>query len=152
MFAITHCLCNLLAQSGANPGALVERDKLKEVSKVINEGVGHDMPWELLMVGIGATLTAIVVISLRRRWIGRHENPGPLMMFNAIARKAGLSWQERFILWRIARANDLPTPIALLLARGALRHYAEQYARHHNITARAKFDARLNHIESNLFG
>lgn len=123
-----------------------------DVSREVNKGIQHDMPWELLMVGIGATLTAIVVISLRRRWIRRHENPGPLTLFSAIARKAGLSWQDRYILWRIARANDLPTPIALLLARGALQHYAQQYTRHRSITARARLDARLARIEADLFG
>lgn len=142
----------LFAQSGTNTGTLVPRDKIKEVSEHFNDGIQHDLPWELLLVGLGTTLIAIVIIAARRWWKQRQDDPSPLVLYSAIARKAGLSWKDRFMLWRIARANDLPTPIALLLARGALRHYAAAFAARLGPKSAVRFNARIHQIESELFG
>lgn len=142
----------LLAQSGTNTGTLVPRDKIKEVSEHFNDGIQHDLPWELLLVGLGTTLIAIVIIAARRWWKQRQDDPSPLVLYSAIARKAGLSWKDRFMLWRIARANDLPTPIALLLARGSLRHYAAVFAVRLSPRSAGRFNARIQQIEAELFG
>ena len=142
----------LLAQTGTNTGTLVERDKLTEVSRHVNEGIEHDLPWELLLVGLGLILITIVGVSLRRWWLARQDDPSPLVLYSAIARKAGLSWSDRFVLWRIARASQLPSPIALLLARGALRHYANNFARRLTPRSAQRLQARLNRIEAELFG
>lgn len=145
-------LPSTLAQSGTNTGTLVERDKLSEVSRHVNDGIEHDLPWELLLVGLGLILITITAVSLRRWWLSRQDDPSPLVVYSAIARKAGLSWSDRLVLWRIARANDLPTPIALLLARGALRHYTHQFARRLGPRSAERLRARITRIESDLFG
>lgn len=141
----------MLGQTGANPGPLVPREKLQDVSKHINDGVQHDVPWELLLAGLGATLIAITVISIRRWWLARQQDPSPLVLYSAIARRAGLSWSDRFVLWRIARAGELPTPIALLLARGTLRHYSRSFARRLTPHAADRLRKRVERIESVLF-
>lgn len=142
----------MLAQSGTNTGVTKERAELQEISKVVNEGIAHDVPWELLLIGMGAMLVAIVLISLRRWWLRRQDDPSPLVLYSAIARKAGLNWSDRFTLWRIARACDLPTPITLLLARGALRHYARLFAQRLGPGAANKLSQRIKRIEDELFG
>ena len=141
----------MLAQSEDDPGKLVKAE-LKEVSRLRNEGLSYDMPWELLLVGIGATLTVITVISLKRWWTNRHKDPTPSVLFSAIARKAGLNWRDRYLLWRIARAYDLPTPITLMLSRGTLRHYGDLYLNSHAATSQRRSGKRLAEIESALFG
>lgn len=143
---------DLLAQTGQRPGTLVPREKLQDVSKHFNDGVQHDLPWELLLVGLGATLIAIVVVSLRRWWLTRQKDPSPLVLFSAIAREAGLGWADRIVLWRIARASNLSTPIALMLAKGTLRHHAVRYAARRSDSARDRLRTRLKRIEAELFG
>lgn len=142
---------SILAQSDPDQTVLVDRDKLEQVSKSITDGVVHDMPWELLLVGIGAMLVSIVVISLRRWWLSRHNDPTAIVLFTAIARKTGLGWRDRYLLWRIARTFDLPTPIALMLSRGTLRHYGEIYLNTHAASQR-RSGRRLSDIEHTLFG
>ena len=143
----------LLAQSEEpNQKVLVDRDKLEEVSKSITEGVGYDMPWELLLAGLGATLLVVVIVSLRRWWQSRHDDPSPMVLFTAIARKAGLGWRDRLLLWRISRAFGLPTPIALMLSRGALRHYVDLYMSSRAGSSSRRTAVRLIRIESALFG
>jgi len=122
-----------------------------EVSDQINQGVQHDLPWELLLVGIGTTIVVIAVISLKRWWMSRHKDPSPMVLFSAIARKAGLNWRDRYLLWRIARAFDLPTPIALMLSRGTLRHFGDLYLTSHASNQR-RSGRRLSAIEDALFG
>ena len=122
-----------------------------DVSDTFNQGIRHDLPWELLLVGIGATITAIVTISLRRWWLSRHDEPSPIVLYSAIARKAGLGWRDRFLLWRIARACDLPTPITLLLSKGTLRHYSGIYLSNRSGTRANKLHQRLGKIEAGLF-
>ena len=147
-------LANMLLAQSEDPKlkVLVDRDKLQEVSKSITDGVTHDMPWELLLAGIGATLMTIVVISIRRWWKSRHADPSPMVLFSAIARKAGLGWRDRYLLWRVARAYQLPTPIALMLSRGALRHYIDLYLSSRSGSSSRRIGQRAAQIESLLFG
>lgn len=144
-------LFSLLAQAQDKQKKLASVD-LKEVSRQYNQGIKHDMPWDLLLVGLGATLVAIVVISLRRWWLARQDDPSPLVLYSAIARKAGLTWSDRLALWRIARARGLPTPIALLLARGTLRHHTQAFASGLGPSAAQRLKERIQRIEAALFG
>lgn len=143
---------SILAQSQKSPGSLVDRAKLDEVSDAVNDGNLHDLPWELLLIGLGTTLICIVIVTLRRWWHARQDDPSPLVLYSAIARKAGLSLADRFTLWRIAKASDLPTPIALLLARGTLRHYTLAYTQRRSPQARQRIAERIARIEAELFG
>ncbi|MFK7790731.1 MAG: hypothetical protein AB8C95_14715 [Phycisphaeraceae bacterium] len=143
---------SLLAQSDSETKVLVDRDKLEAVSDHINGGLQHDMPWELLLVGIGAMLMTVVVVSVRRWWLSRHADPSPMVLFIAIARKAGLGWRDRYLLWRISRTFDLPTPIALMLARGTLRHYRALYLSNRAGCTHHRASQRLARIEMALFG
>lgn len=136
----------LLAQAKPKPLA-----SPSEVSEHFNHG-RWDLPWELVVVGIGMVLASIAAISLFRWWQRRHDDPTPLMLFSAIARKAGLSWGERILLWRIARSEELPTPIALLLARGTLTHYATRFARKQSPRTRERVLSRVNQLKGRLFG
>lgn len=150
----THPLSGLLAQAGSSSDGskrMVELDKLPQVSEHVNQGNLHDLPWELLLVGIGLLMLAIVFVSLKRWWKQRQDDPSGTVLYSAIARKAGLKWPDRLLLWRIARACDLPTPTTLLLARGALRHYVDQYAASKSPAQQRKLSARREKIESQLF-
>jgi len=150
MQPINHLLAGLLAETNALPGG--DKNLLQEISRTHNEGFRHAVPWDLLLVGLGTTMIVIVVISMRRWWLRRYNDPSPLVLFSAIARKAGLSLTDRFVLWRIAQTQDLPTPIALLLAKGTLRHYAQQYAAGRPLKSQHRLDRRIAHIEAELFG
>ena len=87
----------LLAQKEIKRGKAVKAD-LEEVSRLRNQGPYYDMPWELLLVGVGLTLVAIAMISFHRWWKNRHDDPSPAALFNAISRKAGLGWRDRYLL------------------------------------------------------
>lgn len=154
MPSLTHSITLLLAQTQRDPDKQTTLTTVtpSDVSDKFNQGIKHDIPWELLLVGIGATLTAIVIVSLRRRWLGRHKDPGPMVLYSAIARKAGLTWRDRVLLWRISKTFNLPTPITLMLARGTLRHYRELYLSNRAAGTHQRLNQRLARIELVLFG
>ncbi|MFI4861390.1 MAG: hypothetical protein ACIAXF_12000 [Phycisphaerales bacterium JB063] len=111
-----------------------------------------DLPWELLVIGLGILLIVVTIISGVRWWQSRYTNPSALVLFSALARKAGLGWADRFLLWRIARSRGLSSPIALLIARGALEQHSQAYrAKLSGFTA-ARVGRRIDHIAAQLFG
>ena len=137
--------CASLLAQGEN------RADLKDISK----GFRHerwDMPWELLVIGLGLVLVVLVTISATRWWRSRYDNPSPVVLFSAIARKAGLGWSDRLLLWRIARANQLTSPIALLLARGTLSHYSDAFRQKMAPRASQRVQRRVQRIQAHLFG
>lgn len=139
------------AQAEPNKSVLFDRDKLQEISRLHNEGIPHDMPWDLLLVGLGLTLIAITVISTRRWWLARQNDPSPLVIYSAVARKAGLTWPDRLLLWRVARSCELPTPISLLLSRGALRTFTTRFAQQRSPATQQRLTQRVAKIEAALF-
>ena len=154
MLNLSSTLTLLLAQAAGDQDKQTTMTTVapSDVSKAVNSGARYDMPWELLLVGIGATLMVIVVISIRRWWISRHNDPSPMVLFTAIARKTGLGWRDRYLLWRIAKTFDLPTPITLMLSRGALRHYTDLYLSRQSGSSYRRVGQQASRIESALFG
>ena len=154
---MTNLACNfmvLIAQASGDQEKQTTMTTVSpsDISKARNSGAGYDLPWELLLAGIGATLVTIAVISARRWWLGRHKDPSPMVLFSAICRKAGLGWRDRYLLWRISRTFDLPTPIALMLSKGTLRHYSDLYLNSHSAIGSRRNGQRLSRIEAELFG
>lgn len=111
-----------------------------------------EMPWELLLIGLGSVLVVLVAISARRWWINRYVQPGPTVLFSALARKAGLGWSARLLLWRIARHAGLSSPIALLIARGSLTKHTQAYTAQLSKHGQQRIHRRVRAIQDHLFG
>jgi len=90
---------------------------------------GSNLHSEDILVIIGGLLTLTSTISLYG-WLRQQRlRPHTLVVFNRVAREAGLSWPDRRLLWKISRAVEMPTPLALMLCPGTLGHAARRYAR-----------------------
>lgn len=124
---------------------------LKDISSGFRDG-RWEMPWQPLVIGLGCVLVVLVTVSARRWWVNRYDQPGPLVLYSALARKAGLGWSQRLLLWRIARHAGLSSPIALLLARGALKTYTREYTAKQGALAQQRIHRRVNDIQAHLFG
>ncbi len=111
-----------------------------------------ELPWEILVIGLGAVLIVLVTISARRWWVNRYVQPGPNILFSALARKAGLGWSARLLLWRIARHAGLSSPIALLIARGALSKHTQAYTAQLGGHAQKRIHRRVQAIQDHLYG
>lgn len=111
-----------------------------------------ELPWELLVIGLGLVLIVLVVWSLLRWWKTRDSNPSPLVLYSIIARRAGLTWADRLLLWRIARARKLSSPISLLLARGALEKHSRAYRQRLGAGTSRRVQRRVERLSADLFG
>ncbi|XAM00514.1 hypothetical protein OT109_03805 [Phycisphaeraceae bacterium D3-23] len=111
-----------------------------------------DMPWEILVIGLGLVLILVAVISAMRWWKSRYTDPSALVLFSALSRKAGLGVADRVLLWRIARSRGLSSPIALLLARGALEQHSRAYRERLGRFSDARVKRRVAQIQAELFG
>ncbi|MBI1338379.1 MAG: hypothetical protein GC164_15665 [Phycisphaera sp.] len=101
--------------------------------------------------GVTGVLLLVLAFWLRRRHQTRHERSAPIRIFHDVARQLGLSWPQQWLLFRIAKENHLPSPLALLLSGSTLNHYARLYAQ--NVTAyrRLKFLEEVRAIKHKLF-
>lgn len=113
---------------------------------------GSNLHVEDVMVIFGVILVLLSGISLIG-WLRQQRiRPHRLVLFNRVAREAGLNWGDRKLLWRIGQGAELPTPLALMLCPGTLGRCARDYARPRG-KRRATHDlARAASIRRHLFG
>jgi len=142
-------LAHLLAS--ANTNGVMNRASLEDISKS-RPTFNVNLPWGLVLVLLGLVVLLVALISIRRWWVHRNDEPTHLMLYSAIARKAGLSWSDRLLLWRIARRCSLATPITLLLARGALTHHTKAYRETLSHRRAVRVSQQVQRIRVELFG
>ncbi len=87
-------------------------------------------PWEQLplLVGIGTGLLGILILlgAIRLSQLRKQTDKEvpPLWLFHRIAAGRGLSWRDQWLLYRIARAQKLPSALTLMLSLGTMDHHA----------------------------
>ena len=125
-----------------------------DTSEVGLEAIRHGsrMQIEDGLVILGGLLTLVSALSLIG-WLRQQRlRPHALMVFNRVAREAGLTWADRWLLWKVGRHGGLPTPLTLMLCPGTLGAYARRSARHSG-RRRGTLDlARAASIRRYLFG
>ncbi|MEO1235166.1 MAG: hypothetical protein AAFX76_00100 [Planctomycetota bacterium] len=114
---------------------------------------GSRLRGEDAMIIVGGLLTLLSVISLVGFLRRQRLRPHALVLFNRVARRSGLTWADRWLLWRIGRGAGLPTPLTLMLCPGTLGFHARSGARRRMGKRRATLDlARAASIRRHLFG
>ncbi|MEM9417651.1 MAG: hypothetical protein AAGA25_01180 [Planctomycetota bacterium] len=113
---------------------------------------GSNLHFEDIMVIFGALLVLLSGLSLVN-WLRQQRiRPHRLVVFNRVAREAGLNWGDRVLLWRIGQTLGLPTPLTLMLCPGTLGHCGRQFV-HPQSRGRAALNlARAASIRRHLFG
>ncbi len=123
---------------------------------VLNESMNQwggdllDVRWIFFALSVLVLVMAGIYIYRRV-----HRAPGdaaPLITFNDVAGRLGLSWRGRWLLIRIARQQQLPTPLALLLAPGTLSHHTKRYAAAMQPGRRQRTIVAVNALGKSLYG
>lgn len=114
---------------------------------------GSGMHVEYALIAIGLLLTVMSTVSLAI-WIKRQKvRPHRLVVFNRIARRMGLTWRDRLVLWRVGRRTGLPTPLAMMLCPGTMGTHARSYARSATFKRHGTLTlARVASIRRHVFG
>lgn len=112
----------VLAPAGVADDGRILRVGTEDVSRAILEA----RPWDgmpRMMLALSLVLFGFGVLLAVRAYRRGRANPPGWLLFNRVARSAGLCLRHRWLLWRAGRS--LPTPLALLVAAGTLdRHLA----------------------------
>jgi hypothetical protein len=108
------------------------------------------LPVLLAVVAVIAAVLAALWLWERRRQ--QELRSHPLAVFHQIAREMGLSLKDQWLLTRIARAADLPTPLTLLLSADTLVHHSSQYGRDLSKRRLTLFNNRVDRIRVILAG
>lgn len=76
----------------------------------------------------------------------------PRRIYRQVIGDFGFTHSEKRLLVRIARQQQLPTPLTLLLSATTFEHHVGDYARATDPRPRAKFDARVERVREIIFG
>lgn len=105
-----------------------------------------------IMVVLGLVLTLISALSVLGWLMQQRLQPHRLVVFSRLGKALGLGLRDRWLLWRIARHEALPTPTALLLTPGTLGHAARRHALGQGRRRGPLALARAASIRRHLFG
>ena len=104
------------------------------------------------MVVLGLLLTLVSGVSIAA-WLSRQRlQPHRLVVFDRLAREAGLTLRQRWLLVRIGRFCELPTPLTLMLCPGTLGRCARRYAEATRRRGRSRRLAECASMRRHLFG
>jgi hypothetical protein len=106
---------------------LADRNRVDEVIGVLREHP-KQLDAEYLWSGLAVIVAIVLTFWLLSRLLARQENPPPCnstsKLFFSLCRAHGLSWSQRWLLWRVARQQKLRDAARLFLEpeRLAERH------------------------------
>jgi len=104
----------------------------------------------LTLLAVGGALAAIMVVrKLRKR---REAGGGALGPYHRLTQELGLSWTDRLWLTHVARNQQLPTPLTLLLSGLTLMHHVSEYGRSLSPRAAARALERGRRLHRQIFG
>lgn len=116
------------------------------------QNTGDMFPVRSLLIMLGGVLLIFICLAIRQWYRDRPKEPGSSVLFRRIARQVGLGWLDQWLLLQIARANRLPSPLTLLVARGTFLHYAHQYAEAVSGWRKPMVAARASRILGRVYG
>ena len=110
------------------------------------------LSWHAIVAGL---VVLALVLVLVRAWQmaktgDKQSRPGALFM--RIAEQLKLHWTDSWLLWRIARQQNLPSALTLLLSRNTLLTHAEGYAARMSARRRDRVLRHANRLAQTLFG
>ena len=97
-------------------------------------------------------LGALVVAYAVRLWQQRSTAPRPSAVFRQLALELGLTRRDQSLLNRISHAQNLPTPLTLIMSRATMEHYARAYVGSLGYTQARRVEVRLRLIAAAVFG
>ncbi len=134
------------------PERLQNLDSLHQRFSTPVPGILYDI---LLVLSLLTLVLAVVSLlgRVQRRYRTRELLPQPIVVFRRVSAGMGLSWLDRFWLWRLAVVTGCAHPTVLLISAvhfdAALTSYA---SRSGLLAARALALPRLEAVRGRLFG
>ncbi len=112
---------------------------------------GSAMSLGWIAAAAGLLMLLLVVLSMRKLRDRAEASSAPMLVFRRVAEHAGVSLSDQWLLIRIARQQQLPTPLALLLSPGTLMHHGAAYAAGLSDRRRRVTLIRLDALRQELF-
>lgn len=109
-------------------------------------------PVRTLLVILGLFFAIMLGVWFRQWYKNRPTDPTPNHLFRTMARELRLGLLDQWLLLRIAREQQLVSPLTLLLSRATMHHYAQQYAQHLSAFRAPMVLGRAQRIIDTIFG
>jgi hypothetical protein len=82
----------------------------------------------LLGAGVSLLMVGLLGLSLWQRRRSGVRRSRPFALFWRVAARLRMPWSQRWMLYRVARHERLPSPLTLLLSAATLRYHGRRYA------------------------
>ena len=130
-------------EGGGSGGSRLFSGDPSAVGRHAMDGSRLDPTWIIPVAGgFMIVFSVLSIISFLRR---HRRDPHPLQVFNRLARRLGLPWRDRLLLWRVGRAAGLADPIALMICPDTLGHHGRRFV---HTLGRAHAAAHLHRVAS----
>lgn len=136
------------SKAGAMP---VESNRFEQVFEGW-QNTNEMFPVRNLVIILIIFFTIMIGLWIRQWYKNRPTDPTPSHLFRKMARELRLGLLDQWLLLRICREQQLPSPLTLLLSRTTLLHYARQYSQHLTPLRAPMAMARAQRIVDMLFG
>lgn len=141
-------LISLLAQ--AQRTALTADQMAEQIRKGWQSGATIDPKPVLIAVGVLAAVLGAVWFRKTNKL--RRQRNRPIRIFSDIVADFGLTSPDRRLLTRIARQQQLPSPLTLILSPATFDHHVQRHCATLGISSQSRFTQRLQRIRQALFG
>ena len=132
--------------------AQAQAEDLDRVGQIIHSWSSHELaaPGWLIALLVALLLGVLLVMWLRNRDRSR-QRVAPMNLFRQAAGHVGLGLSEQTLLIRIARHEQLPSALVLMLSPDTLTHHARRYVESMPPGRRASISRKVQAIGEFLF-
>jgi len=141
-----------IVQTTVQSGERLSREEYAQAFRDYFGGDKYDVPLSGILITFGALICIMIVLYTIKKWRRRREQSQPINVFKRVAKRVGLHPADQHLLMRIARHQNLPSPLTLLLSATTLRHHAHYFAEAQPPRQRPQIMGRIAVIRRDLFG
>lgn len=127
-----------------------ERADLEAISQYVTSGE-MDWPWHWLLIGVGFLLALFSIMSLIRLHRSGAWQRQTLLLAYQVAQQIGLRLRDMWLLYRIARQQQLPSPLTLMFSADTLEHHARDFTRGHPPGRQKRIMRQVERIQRVIF-
>ncbi|MEX2212558.1 MAG: hypothetical protein WD768_00425 [Phycisphaeraceae bacterium] len=102
--------------------------RLEMLKQISDSRYKVQYPITLLLFFFAGVALLLLWVWLRQRAKAHAAQDTPMSVFRALARQLRVSLFDRLLLMRVARRQELPSPLTLLLSARTIRHHARAFA------------------------
>lgn len=124
---------------------------LSDISKYWDQRGGDTLSMVWFFIAAAGLVASVGTVWLARWYHRHHARPSPLWIFHGVAQAIGLNLADQWLLIRVAKQQQLPSALTLLLSPDTLAFHGADHIRSIAPPRREAMRRRLAKVAHSLF-